>query len=126
MTGFMPIKTLDDADQHLDDTQRIDSDGEGTRKDNARWRDRLYESDFASNALAKLGSLLSFQRSQHLSPEPIMFCFLSGVLTKGEINEEILILLRSAIVTSATAWNSNQVRLLTCFKEIFRRDVVHV
>jgi hypothetical protein len=85
MTGLMPIKTFDYADQHLDDTQRIDSDGEGTGKDNARWRNRLYESNSASNALAELGSLLSFQRPKHLSPEPMVFWFLPGVLTKGEI-----------------------------------------
>jgi hypothetical protein len=107
MTGFAQVKTLDDPDQHFDDTRRVDSGGEGRRKDNTRWRNRLYESNSASNALAELGSLLSFQRPKHLSPEPIVFCFLPGVLTKGEINEEILILLRSCIVTLVAAWNGD-------------------
>jgi hypothetical protein len=61
MTGFAQVKTLDDPDQHFDDTRRVDSDGEVRRKDNTRWRNRLYESNSASNALAELGSLLSFQ-----------------------------------------------------------------
>jgi len=107
MTGFVQVKALDDPDQHFGHTRRVDSDGEGMRKDNARWRNRLYESYSASNVLAELGSRLSFQRSEHLCPEPIVFCFLPGVLTKGEINEEILILLRSCIVTLVAAWNGD-------------------
>lgn len=55
-----------------------------------------------------------------------MFWFLPGVLTKGEINEEVLISLRSCIVTSVAAGNGYQIGLLPSFEEVCRRDVVHI
>jgi hypothetical protein len=72
-TGFAEVETLDDPDQHFDDTRWVDSDREGRGKDDARRRNWLYELDSASDVLAELGSLLSFQRPKHFSPESIVF-----------------------------------------------------
>jgi hypothetical protein len=47
-------------------------------------------------------------------------------LANGEINKEILIFLGSGVVASMAAWNGDQIRLLTSFEEILRRDVVHM
>jgi hypothetical protein len=104
---FMQVKPLNNPDQHFDDPTPFDSDGQGTRRDNARRRNRLYEPVSSGDLLAELGSVVSFQSPKHLGPKPVMFCFLPAVLAKGEINEEILIRLRRSVVTSATAWNSN-------------------
>jgi hypothetical protein len=53
-------------------------------------------------------------------PKGCRVCFLAN----GEINKEILIFLRSGVVASMAAWNGDQIRLLTSFEEILRRDVV--
>jgi len=55
-----------------------------------------------------------------------VFLFLFCFLANGEINKEILIFLSSGVVASMAAWNGDQIRLLTSFEEILRRDVVHM